>query len=401
MSLKYTIRNFIRKHIPESAVRRYKLMHSTTYPIVKNPLEFFQLIYHIKDDTWEPLHMPEIFEMSKPYDLEVFHGRQDILLIPDAQVFDNSDIILAKNGVVWDKYYTRSFSKVQPMDRNYLAHTIDEVTLRNSEHNQNISGECISMLGTFEGVWSHFLVQFLPKLYYAEEAGLLDKEGVTLLLPQYKDKQIEQLVNDVLCKHPNLVVIRVKDAEDRLAYHCEKLYYIPTASNISNHTYFESFYDSVIPYQVREILKKNVVDHYVSKIRKNETKYEKIYFIRRSWRNATNIEEIERFFEKNGFHMVDLGAISLEEKVDLMYHAKIIAGPASSAWSNVIFCNGCKGILLNTLSRVTDSFSRYLMSVGNVSTIMVTGYDEDKIIHTNYTISMDDIEVMYNQLLKK
>lgn len=398
MSLKYTIRNFIRNHIPESMVRKYKLMHSTTYPIVKNPLELFQHVYHIKDDTWEPLHMPEIFEMSKPYDLEVFHGKQDILLIPNAQIYDNSDVIVAEHGVVWDKYYSRVFSKVTPMDSIYMSHTYNTITLRDPESSQYISGECISMLGTFEGLWSHFLVQFLPKLYYAEEAGLLDREGVTLLLPQYKDKQIEQLVNDILSKHPQLVVTRVNNANFRVTYLCEKLYYIPTASNISNDTYFVSFYDDVIPHRVREILKKNVVNPYVAKISQNETKHDKIYFIRRSRRNATNIEEIEQFFTKKGFHMVDLGTISLEEKVALMYHAKVIAGPASSAWSNVIFCNGCKGLLLNTLGRVTDSFSRFLMSIGKVQTVMLTGWDSEVGIHSSYTISMGDLNKAYQQL---
>ena len=113
MSLKYKIRNFVRNHIPESMVMSYKMAHSTRYPIVKNLLDYFEPIYHIKDDTWEPLHMPEIYQMSKPYDLEVFHGRQDILLIPNAQVSDNSDIVITDHGVVWDKYYAKVFTKTK------------------------------------------------------------------------------------------------------------------------------------------------------------------------------------------------------------------------------------------------------------------------------------------------
>jgi len=400
MSLKYAIRNFVRNHIPESMVVKYKMAHSTRYPIVKNPLDYFELIYHIKDDTWEPLHMPEIYQMSKPYDLEVFHGRQDILLVPNAQVSDNSDIVITDHGVVWDKYYAKVFSKTKGLDKDYISHNEEYIVVRNGSAVENVQGSVLSMLGKFEDLWSHFLVQFLPKLYYAEEAGLLDKE-VTIILPQYKDKQVAQLVQDVLKNHPQVNVLHVDGSGDRITYVCERLYYIPTASSVSNHTYFESFYDSVIPQRVQDVLRKNVVVPYVEKIKNNPCKYEKVYFIRRSFRTAENISDIEQFFVDKGFYMLDPGTLTLEEKVNILYHAKEIAGPASSAWSNVIFCNGSIALLLNTLSRVTDSFSRFLMPVGNVHAMMLTGCDLGETIHANYIISLDELKKAYEQMCRK
>ena len=400
MSLKYTIRNFVRNHIPESMVMKYKMAHSTKYPIVKNPLDYFQPVYHIKDDTWEPLHMPEIYQMSKPYDLEVFHGKQDILLIPNAQVSDNSDIVITEHGVVWDKYYNRVFSKVVPMDRGLLTFNQEYVCVRNANITEYYEGKCISMLGVFEGIWSHFLVQFLPKLYYAEEAGLLD-ENVTILLPSYKDKQISQLVNDILSRHPTVNVSEICEKEGRVSFRCDELYYIPTASCISNHLQAINFYDCVIPNRVQTILRERVVKSYVDTQNELPSEYEKLYLVRRGIRNATNVNEIENYFISKGFKLVDPGAMTLEEKICIFNYAKYIAGPASSAWSNVIFCNGCKALNLRNLNRVTDPFSCFLMPIGNVQTLILTGWDLERDIHSSYTISIEDLNEAYLNFFHK
>lgn len=398
MSLKYKIRNFVKKSIPKALVRKYKLLHSEVFPVVKEPSNVFQHVYSIKDNTWEMLYMPEIYQLSKPYNLQLFHKKQDILLLQNAQVSSYSDIIVTKEGVVWDKYDSDVFAKVTPMDGNHVEHTMDTVTVRKSSICHFVKGECISMLGTFESVWSHFLVQFLPKLYYAVEAGILDRD-VTLLLPKYKDKQIEQLVFDLINRYPKLKILRIERTEERVSYKCEKLFYIPTASMISNHSYNMSFYDGVIPQRVLNEIRNNVVIPYINLIKDEPVQYEKIFFVRKSWRNITNIKEIEEYFKSKGFYFVDLASLTLEEKVKILYHAKIIVGPASSAWSNVIFCNSCKALLLNNLGRLTDSFSRFLMPLGNVKTLMVTGWDSEQNIHTDYYIPISRIDDAYQKLL--
>lgn len=398
MTINRIIQKIINKCVPYKIILKHQIAHAQKYPVITNPKEMYSSVFHIKDGTWELLHMPELYQMSKPYDVKVFHPRQDILLIPNAQVSSESDIIITDSGVVWDKFYTDMFSKGYPCDANYVHHTQDAVWCTKSKKIFKIDGYAISMLGVFSQLWSHFLVQFLPKLFYSEEAGLLKGNNLTILLPSYKDKQIAELVNGVLSKYPNVSIVNVDD-KATTSYLCSNLYYIPTASAVTNHAYFESIYDSVIPSRVLDILQNKIKSTYVSKINEcNIETHDKLYFIRRTNRIPKNIVEIENFFQEKGFYFVDLAKLSLVEKVKLLYHAKVIAGPASSAWSNVIFCHSAKAILLNSENRVSDSFSKFLMPLGNVETTVVTGWDYKNSIHTDYYIPVEKIQKVYEMM---
>ena len=68
-------------------------------------------------------------------------------------------------------------------------------------------------------------------------------------------------------------------------------------------------------------------------------KHKKLFLARHSNRKLTNTEEIEAYFREQGFYFVEGFELSLEEKVDIFYHAEIIVGLHSSAWQNIIFCN--------------------------------------------------------------
>ena len=267
--------NGVKQLLPDSFRMWLKQKDSVCYPIIKNPEEVFEKVYHIKDATWEAFEMPEVWNMSKRYTFSMYHPSQDILKMDNACIYNNSDVVVTSEGVSWDKFYLPMFSYMHVMDSYLTSYNNETISIRKSKKMIQVKGACISMLGVFADIWSHFLVQFLPKLYYAESAGLLDSD-ITIILPDYKDEHVKELVKNVLQNHHKCKTISVPNVSDgREEYKCDLLYWIPTASALSNEYVFPSMYHIVIPQCVENILHKKVFDTYP--IETNAKHYDKIY----------------------------------------------------------------------------------------------------------------------------
>lgn len=387
----------IKHFLPQSIRQKLKQADSIEYPIIKRPDEFFEKVYHIKDATWETMTQPETYHLLKQWTLSQYHPAQDILQIDDCSIRCNSDTVETKGGIVWDKAYMDIFSKMVPMDEDILQHTLNEVWIRNAQKRIIIKGECVSLLGVFATIWAHFLVQFLPKLYYAEEAGLLDG-NVTVILPKYTDDHVKEMVQDVLDRHPNVKKYEVEDMH-RVDIHCERLFYIPTASTLCNHAEWVAPYDIVIPQRAIDVLQKKLIKPLIEKAKGMPSTYDKIYLVRRGMRSMSNMDEVEKYFKEQGFYFVEPHKMSLIEKVSLFQYAKIIVGPHSSAWTNIIFCNNSKGLMFTPLCRTMDAYLGYINKLGMSKLLMLTGDDISQSTHTDYCISIEKIDEAYKQLI--
>ena len=389
----------IKSFLPESFRNRLRMKDSMGYPIVKHPENIFPIVYHIKDATWESMCQPETYHLLKQWTLQQYHPSQDILQIDDCTIRDNSDIVVIKEGIIWDKAYTDIFTKMVPLDTGLSQYTLNEVWIRKAQKYIKIEGECISLLGVHATLWAHFLVQFLPKLYYAEEAGLLDRE-VTVIVPKYNDAHVIEMVQDVLDRHPHVKKYEILDSY-RVDFQCEKLFYIPTASTLSNHAEWLAPFDIVIPKRVLEILQKKLIKPLIEESMGIPSTHDKIYLVRRGSRSMSNIDEVEQYFREQGFYFIEPHKISLKEKVSLFRNAKIIVGPHSSAWINVIFCKDAKGLMFAPLCRTMDAYFGYINKPGMSKLLMLTGDDENQNIHTNYRIDIEKINEAYRCLLSE
>lgn len=392
--------------MPETVRRWLKQKDAELYPIIANPSELYESVYHIKDATWETFEMPDIYQMRKGLKGSLYHKAQDILHINEECVqAANSDAIRTSKGVIWDKYYEDVFPYTIPLDEDVQAHTKGVVSLRKATKEIYVDAVCVSLFGTFSTVWSHFLVQFLPKLYYAEEAGLLDKE-ITVLLPDIQDSHVDYLVNQVLSRHSQLRIVRDYHSDYRKAYRCRELYYIPTASLISNDYIFPSMLHYVIPMRVIDALKKNVVKPELKKLDRGAATGRKIYLVRRSFRVPSDIDRIEEFFQNEGFEFVEPHKMSFEEKVKVFHEASIIIGPHSSAWSNLIFANNPKCLMFMSTNWIDDMYCGYWNKNFDYTLLQVAGNTEGKYgdihyDHHNYELTLEKVVEAYYQLLNK
>lgn len=388
---------FIKRLLPKSIRKKLKQSDSKFLPIVKYPEKLYAIVYHIKDATWETMCQPETYHLLKQWTLQQYHQAQGILQIEECNIRDNSDTVETKEGIVWDKAYTDIFSKMIPMDNCVLKHTLDDVWIRKAQGRVDIEGDCISLLGVHARLWAHFLVQFLPKLYYAEEAGFLDRE-VTIIVPKYTDAHVIKMVQDVLDRHPKIRKYEVEDLY-QVDIHCERLYYIPTASTLSNHAEWIAPFDIVIPKRVLDVLEKKLIKPLIEKAKDVPSPHEKIYLVRRGMRSMSNIDEVEQYFREQGFYFVEPHKMSLVEKVSLFQHAKILAGPQSSAWINILFCKDAKGLMFAPLCRAMDAYFGYINNIGMSKLLILTGEDQSLSIHADYHISLTKINEAYKYLI--
>ena len=359
-------------------------------------MDVFDSVYMIKDDTWEDNYLPEVFNINKGYFGKYLFRRQDILKVPNATVTDKSDIVETLEGVLWDKAYQENFAITIPTDNNLFCFSSENVLIQKYKRSERINGCVVSLLGVHSHIWSHSLIQFLPKLFYAAEAGLLDNE-LTLLVPNYSDKQLEQIVSDFIKYYKN---VKLKYAESRVEYICETLYWIPSASYLANNANIIHPSLIVIPEQVFRSLKINLGNRNTKDLVLDPKRNEKIYLIRRNGlRLLSNIDEVEDYFKSEGFDFVDPGKLTLEEKVRVFYHARIIVGPLSSAFTNVVFSRpGVKVLELTNMIRTLDTYAT-LFPAFDVISLYVTGDDNSGNVHSDYTLSLDKIKNAYQYLL--
>ncbi len=375
--------------------RIINLLYKERYSIIQAPILMFPLIYKIKDESWEKLYVSEVFRISKKYCVECYSTAQYVLNVEEARICSQSDIVVTPKGVLWDKYSKSSFTKTIPLDSNLISFSAGRIDIVKGRKQVVVDGPVITMGGVHSKVWAHFLVMYLPRIYYAAELGLFEN-NITVLLPQYRDGHIRQIVYDFLSGYSNASIIEM---EDNVDYLCHSLFYIPSFSNATDHSTYCMAIDFLIPSNVVNVLNKHLVERYRSDIN-SEGKKRKLYLARRGdYRCALNWQEMEKYFKNEGFEIIEPHKLSLLEKVDAFHNASVIVGPYSSAFTNLLFCNDAKVLIISPLMRSIETYYYTIAQNTEVRILNVTGVDEEMTVHTNYYVSIDKIKEAYKTLM--
>lgn len=379
--------------------QRIKAQSCVQYPILDvSILEKYPQVYHIKDESWEKMPVAANYRTFQAYEVPLLHETQNIRLIQNACVCDGADAVITADGVIWDKAYYSNFTKVIPTDRNMYDYDDKHIWLKKYVNTVEVNGRALSLLGACAGIWAHFIIQYLPKIYYGEKAGLLN-EDITILVSPVVDTNIKEIFDQYAAKYSAIKFVEtLKDTY----YKCEELYYMPSASHLDDHSLYLHTCDVVIPQIVKDELISHMVQPLIEQVKNNKPKHKKIYLIRReTFRKIANWKEIEQFFVEQGFCLVEGSNMSLLEKADLFYHTEFIAGPYSSAWTNTMFCKKAKGIMIENTPRTIDPYQVTFANIGHVKVLQVTGNDiGTPDAHMDSYIPIDKLKQAYEYLLK-
>lgn len=374
--------------------------------ICKN-IERFKSVYKIKDESYEDIILSEVFDISKQAIIKGRCPASSVRSIKNAIISADSDIVLVDNlvsldkGVIeigdyvlWDKYFSPCFFSMIPRDANCEKYDLDTVTIKEYANIVYVRGTCVSLLGTFAHIWAHFILQFVSKLYFAKCADLLD-EGTTVIIPKYGDSHIIQAIYDYL----NGTNVKIIIAENDTYYCCENLMHIPSAMDLANDGHV------VLPYYynyskenlqgIRDVLIRPYENRYI-----NNGHSDKIYLVRRNvGRTLVNWPEVEQWFLGKGFELVEPHKLSLEEKVAIFENARIVCGPGSSAFVNIIWCKeNTKILTFSNYPRLIDPGIGALVRLKKSKCMYVSGIDINAGPHASYMIPISRIEQAYEQL---
>ena len=403
-AIKKIIPDFIVKpgHVMINELRNLVRRHrSKTYRIVQGPENELCIVHKVKDPTREEICYPECYGHSKEMHLTVFSPAEFIFEEKNVIVNANSDIVITDKGVYWDKFNQEEFvTWAKPADENVAWFDRENIGIIKEKKEQRIEGKVLSLIGLWSYHWAHCLFEFLPKLFSAGEAGLLDNP-ITILVVENEDRNIKEIINNYLKDFPNAKINYVQNHVD---YICDDLYFLPSPGPNYCDYKFRLDYIEFIPQYALDSIHRYVVAPIIDKIKDNKTKYEKIFLPRNKAFTHTgkylkNYDEVHDYFVSLGYVDVEGSTMTLEEKADVFYHAKEVVGMFGSALFNLIFCNQAKCLSLSNYKFVTETIE-LIMARDYVSRMVtITGQDDSSEYSSNFYIPLDKIKKAYEEII--
>lgn len=376
-----------------SSKREKVLAQGSHYDLV-DASEVGTCVATIKESSIESVQPMPIYGILKSGELQLQSPALHCYRFKHASITAFSDYILFPNHTaVWAKRDLPVFTKDVPMDVGLLSYDASSIIVKSSSKTIKLN-KVFSMCGVYSNVWSHFMIQYVCKLYSLLQLPKELREGLTILVPEYKDKHVACVFDSFVSNYLPEVSVRILKGNEVAC--CDELYVIESTTAMIDNEKYVSYVDMVIPQYVSELLKKYMVPQLPS-----ESLSERIFLVRRGgWRNLLNGEEIEAFFASLGFRMVEPHKLSYQEKVSLFHSAKEVVGPYSSGFSNTIFCQpGTKVLILSNLQRAFEPFLTFYRQYFDLDLLCVTGADEQQEnSHSPYRIPLEKVKAAYYEL---
>lgn len=343
-----------------------------------------------KQETEERIELQDIYDFCRDGSFLVKCPEVDVWLFEDALCMaDNDFVVLNNDRAFWQKYFAYNYSKNIVLDNALIKEEGGIIYYKVPKVVHNV--DCaFSLIGVFAHIWSHSLSEHYIKLSVLGDIVRLSKEKVTVLVPDYSDDQLKQIVYKELNKYDVDVLVVKKDE----ALMTKRLYYMERPAFFTDHEVAVEIGDNFQPQIIADTLKKQLVTPLVNEI--DCSSKIKLYLPRRgSYRSLKNNDEVEAYFKKQGFVFLEPHQVSLEEKVKLFNSADVVVGPYSSAFSNLIFCKpGTKVLILSNYYRAFESWLVMHKQHFGIDMLWVTGYDDKTAknpAHCNFYIPLEKI----------
>ena len=368
------------------------------------------IIFQVKEKTIEEIPLLKVFDHVEGGKILINSPAIYLREYSNAKIYPASDYIIIDNKAVWHKSEYAHFGKIIPLDATLIVN--NKLILNIDKVKKVINVKCgFSLCGVHANVWSHFLVQYLPKLDSIRKiSGILD-EQLTILVPYYNDHNIKEILHALVSNYDFVNIIELKSDE---VAECIKLYHVENTTVMSDHASYLCPTDCVIPQFVMSYLKNTLLTNkllFPSFDGQKRPQFRKLYIKRAvsslsllsNLRNMENAVEIENFFESEGFEFIAPHEYTLDEKRKLFSEASIIAGSLSSGFMNMIFCQpDTKFLVFMNYQRIYDLYLAKFSEAFNVSLLAVTGIDtQPESIHSSFTIPLKKVINSYHTLMNE
>lgn len=384
----------------KSRIKDYmREFNSASYTIIKEPSNVFEIVSRVKGVTWEKTYYAECYGHNKEQQLEVFSPEDVIYKIYNGIVIEGSDVVVTDQGALWGKYNQEEFATYfVPFDTNVLWYDRESVKIEKFNSIEFVPGKVLPLIGLDAHHWVHSIYEYLPRLFSAGEAGLLNNP-ITILVIENQDHNIMEIINNYLKDFPAAKIMKVKNG---VAYKCEELYFQPVVGPSDSGYKFRLDYPWYIPRYIIDQTNRYVVNPMVESAKNKSSKYDKIFLGRSSKfsknsRTLINYDEVHNYFLNKGFIDIEGANLTLEEKANIFYHAKEIVALHGSSTMNFIFCNKAKCMVLGNYRFAVDPVVYPFVRDKVSSYVYVTGQDENSEFHSSYYIPLEKIKKVYQE----
>jgi hypothetical protein len=397
-SLIYGYRPFVKLYL--LIYNKYRLHKSLEVGII-NDLGENNSLFMIKPDSLEKMQIMRIYGHIEGGEVLFTSPQIDLKRYSHATIFPFSDFILTQSGAIWHKRDKVQFTKITPLDRNLIEFSHESLYIRKPKKCMQIKNG-YSLCGVHSTIWAHFIVQYLPKMQYIKQLQRKVRDEITIIIPEYKDLQIKQIVDIYLKGIDGINIYELREDESII---CEQLYYVENLSIISDTSSYVSPSDVIIYNQTILFIKNHFVNNgMIFPEHSNDvtTSGRKLYIKRDGARNIENNQEIEEYFKQENFEFIAPHEYSLSEKKKKFRTASIIVGPASSGFTNIIFClPGTKVMMFTNFQRSYDPYLSTIAHCFEVNLCAITGTDIlPSSPHSSYRISLARIKIAYKDFIK-
>ena len=347
------------------------------------------VLFKIKDESFEDTIVTRVFNLRNGGHIGLFHDSVFAYQINDCVIIPENDFVLTDNKALYKKSKHPMFGHIKTQDRNIIKIYDNKMDVYIPKNSIDIDYG-FDLCGTNSNAWSHFIVQFLPKLYFLPKlkSFLPDGKKISILLDDFCDEQIVKIVKDYISQF-DFAEIHFVSLD--CCINCSSLFHIDNVSFISDFDAITTNSDIVIPCFVAKMLKENLCNAYPVNINNS---FERVFITRKStFRNITNYKEVEDFFKEKGYVLFDPGAVSLSEKIEVFKNAHYIVGPSSSGFSNLIFCDKAKVLRMCNSQRINDGYFPFIAGNWNIDGMCLIGKDINPYnSHSSYYIDMEDLK---------
>ena len=379
------------------AVQRFKPLFYPNAKIVR-PEECGTKVVVYMPECVESVQMIPTYSFITKGSFDLFLPEIALWRFNNGCLFGDSDmIILEGHKAIWPKYFNYNYNKSIVRDYNYKYEKSGVLSFKRFKKEKHF-GTVFSLLGKYSRTWTHALVEYFPKLSVLQAAIDDSKERITVLVPDYKDLQLKEIIYGQLKKYD--VDIEVIDLGVTVV--ADTIYYMERPTKFTDHEVSVAIGDQFVPKKTADVVKDMLVRPLVEKVERS-SEYKKIYLSRRggTGKGILNYNEVEDYFKDKGFVLFEPHKVSLEEKIRIFQSAEIIVGPLGGAFTNLIFCKpGTKVLSFSNYQRVFENYLSMTTQYLGLEILYVTGYDVkiQNPAHCSYYMPMERVEAAAKQL---
>jgi hypothetical protein len=359
------------------SLNKYSIIQDSSYKIV-----------NLKNGINEEIYLQKVYKISSGGLINIKSNEINLITFENATLTESSDFIRLNNNKIYNPYFNYKVNKYFiTTSPDYIKKKNEVYFLKNIKTNREI--DTAFNLVSSNNSWSHFLALVAPKIRYISE--LNSNKKISIVTNFINDSQILEIINIEASKFKNVSLISLREGE---SIQCKTLYHIELDSYIAIHGFLSSPYGIFISKTTRDYwrgLKNKLIIN-------NQPQTLKLFIGRKARRNMSNYNEIRDFFVEKGFLEIFPENYSLAEKARIFNSASHIVGPASSGFSNIIFCQEfTKVVWFINFSRVMDTYLPTYCEEQNISLEALTGEDEHpEDLDSNTYINLDTIKLYFN-----